>query len=732
MKKIASAFVIAVIISHTCFSQSISTVSPSSADVGQGLEVAISFSNIGQFFCPQLQSWRVCDTVKRAYFRKGDSIRNVYGISGTTYPDSAAIVVWAGFPLSSPIGAWDLVIEHKTADSLGDSIQKLVKTNGFTLNGLSSPVVDSVRPAVVYQNRKVVVDIFATHTHFIFARPDSLVNNITNLRLNRDATSIKADSFSIQSSTKLLAYFTLKNSADTGLFNLTIDQGSGLPAAVLQKGFSIKPAPTSTYSLPDGCIGFYPFEGDASDLSYSGNNGAPSNAIFVDGIYGQALYFNGKNSSVTIPNRTTLNVSDGLTISAWVKPEFDSLTATTFCITRKGYYNWQLSVDLFNGVTFMLMKNGSNYGYTPNYENSHTNEWIHVVGTWDGSVMRTYVNGVMQSNTTQLPSPIDNSEDDLVIGKEGDFGGYFKGIIDEVMIFNRGLRAGEVDSIYKGIYLGNLQNNLLPPVLIPYTPKVSLDPRPKFAWHPTPGNTSYTLSAATNASFSNIIFQIPLADTAFCPSVNMPVGPIFWHVKSNLSLQWSAPDNFVIQSDTVPFIHRFNGALQTSRRPTFVWNKVAKAATYRIEISNNSLNINPYLTMLVSDTTYFPLGDLRTGVSYWRVSSDRNLSLFCMPDSLTFSAKTFSLKQNSRPSAYSCFVKRMAKNTFIDFELPTASTVSIALYSLQGKLLKGIAPSHKQPGYYEISLGTMELSRGYYVMDFKAGDFHYAKKLSNF
>jgi hypothetical protein len=732
MKKFASTLAVVIFLSSVCFGQSIMTVTPSNVDVGQDLGVSIVCSTPSMYFCPQLVSWRICDTIKRVYFQHGDSVREAsvqgYGISNTYESTINAV---AGFPLSSPTGAWDVVVEHKPSDSTIDAIQKMVQAGGVTVNALSNPVVDSIRPTVVYQNRKVIVDIFATHAHFKIVRQDfSIVNNIADIRLTRDASSIQADSFSIRSYTKTQAYFTLKNSADTGLYNLSIDQGSGLPSAVLQKAVSIKTAPSSPYSLPDGCMAFYPFEGDAMDRSYNGNNGVLSGAVTVDGIFGQALYFNGSSSSVSVPNITGLNVSNGLSISAWIKPEFsDNGIANDdyYCIVDNEYGSWQLGIYPGEGVTFTI---GNTYTILGG-NGLHINEWNHILATWDGAVMRSYINGVLQSDSAQLLPSVDNTTGELFIGRSAD-GYFFKGIIDEVMIFNRGLSAAEGDSIFKGMYLGNSQNDSTVPIIIPYKPKVTLDRLPKFAWNPLAGTTSYTFSAATNASFSTIILQMPISATTFTPSVNLPIGPVYWHVKSNQGMRWSLTDNFVIQSDTIPFIRRFDGAAVDSWRPTFVWSKVAKAATYRIEIASNSLYINPYLITLVSDTMFTPLGDLRTGVSYWHVSCDRNISLFCQPDSLVLTAKTFSLKYKTRPSAYSCAVKRLSKSAFIDYELPAASTVSIKLYSLQGKLLKEIAPSCKKPGYYESSLSIADLSRGYYLLDFKAGAFSLTKRISNF
>ncbi|MFH0897151.1 MAG: PKD domain-containing protein, partial [Candidatus Bathyarchaeota archaeon] len=67
-------------------------------------------------------------------------------------------------------------------------------------------------------------------------------------------------------------------------------------------------------------------------------------------------------------------------------------------------------------------------------------QWAHVAGTYDGSWMRLYVNGVLRTSF-ELNQPINYDAYDLTIGKyEGPYvGGAFKGDIDEVCIFNEAL-----------------------------------------------------------------------------------------------------------------------------------------------------------------------------------------------------------------------------------------------------------------------------------------------------
>jgi hypothetical protein len=71
------------------------------------------------------------------------------------------------------------------------------------------------------------------------------------------------------------------------------------------------------------------------------------------------------------------------------------------------------------------------------------NAWTHVALTYDGAALRLYVNGALVS-TTDLAGPLPASTSPLRIGGNSIWGEYFKGLIDEVRIYNRPLSPGEI------------------------------------------------------------------------------------------------------------------------------------------------------------------------------------------------------------------------------------------------------------------------------------------------
>jgi Concanavalin A-like lectin/glucanases superfamily/Domain of unknown function (DUF6531) len=79
-------------------------------------------------------------------------------------------------------------------------------------------------------------------------------------------------------------------------------------------------------SGPPGLVAAYGFEegtgSTVADLSGSGNSGSISGASWsTSGKYGNALDFDGSNDKVTVPDSDSLDLTDGMTLSAWVKPD---------------------------------------------------------------------------------------------------------------------------------------------------------------------------------------------------------------------------------------------------------------------------------------------------------------------------------------------------------------------------------------------------------------------------
>jgi hypothetical protein len=76
------------------------------------------------------------------------------------------------------------------------------------------------------------------------------------------------------------------------------------------------------------------------------------------------------------------------------------------------------------------------------------NVWTHVAGTYDGTTVRLYVNGV-QVSSRPAGGPISTSTGPLRIGGNSLWGEFFEGRIDEVRVYNRVLTSSEIQADMK-------------------------------------------------------------------------------------------------------------------------------------------------------------------------------------------------------------------------------------------------------------------------------------------
>jgi hypothetical protein len=713
MKRFLLAVAAAAFFSHVSFGQSLSSINPSSAEPGQELPITITCSGDNFVTCTQMTSWTVCNSnVAGVYMRNGDSLLTASSVSNV---QSTSLTATFGFPLSCATGAWDV--------GVGRSGGTLWQSQGFAVNPLSAPVLDSISPKMSLQNRSLAMTIFGTHTHFRLFQQSASVDNVSAAWLKRGVAAVKADSVRPINSCTVQAYFTLSSSVDSGRYDVQVDQGGGLASATLPKAFTVTWPFSPSHPLPKGCIAYYPLDGDAGDYSNNGNDGTIYGATAADGVYGGALYFDGSSSYISVPDNGGFTITNGLSICAWIKPEQADMWYRVVGKTNSSSSNndWVLGQAMAGGIYFSMWKGASQYN-TNGGNPLVLNAWNHIAGTWDGTCMRIYYNGSVQPESVLVAPPINSSGNPLLIGKMADNTYYFKGGIDEIMIFNRALTGAEIDSIYRGAYSANSKADSTIPVLIPCEPKVTLNLRPSFAWHKVTGAAVYTLAVATDLAFANIVLQTPLSDTSYASLANMPLGTIFWRVKSDLNTRWSPYDKFVIQSDTVPYLVRFNGDTVESKRPRFIWNKVAKATAYRVEIASSQTFTPNLVSTLCQDTFFLPLVDMTQGTYFWHVSCDRNYEIYCAPDSLAVGSSVHIIG-TGRAVRQDGFLGRFASL------IGRASGLELWIYEPNGKRAAVIPSVNLRPGIAEtLKASGVRLPSGVYLAVLKMSGVTVAMK----
>ncbi|MBL8027027.1 MAG: T9SS type A sorting domain-containing protein [Fibrobacteres bacterium] len=247
-------------------------------------------------------------------------------------------------------------------------------------------------------------------------------------------------------------------------------------------------------------------------------------------------------------------------------------------------------------------------------------------------------------------------------------------------------------SLYSQRCVEIYKKTVLPPVLIPLNPSITVNLRPSLFWHSVTGAASYTIQIDTTSRFTSPMISVPLSDTSYTPLVNLPVRTIYWRVSSSVSPSlFSSVSSFTIQSDTVPQLVRFDGDTLSDRRPAFAWHAVNRATAYTIQISHTRNFSNIQISTPLSDTTYSPLINLDTSSKYfWRVSSDLNNSVYSAIDSFIIILRSTSLTTTLKSVKPALEVSPNPFTNVLSLKLSgmeTAKLVKFEIYDISGKLI---------------------------------------------
>jgi hypothetical protein len=178
-------------------------------------------------------------------------------------------------------------------------------------------------------------------------------------------------------------------------------------------------------------------------VSLTTAGGTATSAFSTLAAPGNALAFNGSNNYVSVPDNAAFSITAAITLEAWVRT---SVTGEKY-ITTKGENSWYLAMNGGGGPTgaasFWLNGPSASGGWLYGTTNLADGRWHHVAGTYDGTTLRLYVDGV-QENSRAATGAIGTGNSPVLIGNRAT--NYWNGSIDELRIYNTALTAGNVQA----------------------------------------------------------------------------------------------------------------------------------------------------------------------------------------------------------------------------------------------------------------------------------------------
>ncbi len=203
--------------------------------------------------------------------------------------------------------------------------------------------------------------------------------------------------------------------------------------------------------LDPNLVGWWRFEegpgGVAVDYSGRGNHGALFGPSWVNGKVGGALSFDGLDDYMLVPHSTSLNIAGNVSLVAWIQlstitPDFQGIVIKGASYSRPFAMYTRSKKYLafhFTGAT-------THQDTTTPFS---VDTWYHVAASFSDTlnVVNLYVNGVNVYSAAETTSPTANSLH-VRVGTQLDSGAIFKGIIDELRIYDRALTVDEILKIY--------------------------------------------------------------------------------------------------------------------------------------------------------------------------------------------------------------------------------------------------------------------------------------------
>lgn len=191
-----------------------------------------------------------------------------------------------------------------------------------------------------------------------------------------------------------------------------------------------------------------------ADATGNGHDGTLVNSPTwsTSAMRGGSLRFNNSGSTDRV-DAGTIAITREITMAAWVYPEsfsYDSRIIVKSSNNGGSGQEWRISINS-SGAGQILIRTTGGYSVLDAPSGSFvTGKWQHLAGTYDGTTMRVYVNGVLAASSNHssggdldVQSSRTVTLGDSVIGDRE-----FYGYIDDARVYDRALNDAQVLELY--------------------------------------------------------------------------------------------------------------------------------------------------------------------------------------------------------------------------------------------------------------------------------------------
>lgn len=245
----------------------------------------------------------------------------------------------------------------------------------------------------------------------------------------------------------------------------------------------------------------------------------------------KAAGFDGSNDMVSVGDSNSLDLTNAITVEAWIKPTaIPAAGGFASVVSKPEAYSIQ-----FNGqrLEFTVMQSGARRRLQAPPGTVSAGGSYHVVGTYDGTTQRLYVNGEPVASSL-LTGPASTNTNSLTIGSWHS-SEYFRGTIDEAAVYSTVLSPARVRAHFDA---GREGGTTPPPVEVNAPSGLSAAPTSPTAidlnWTDNSSNeTNFIVQRADDLSFANSVeFTLAAGRTSFTDAGLSPERTYFYRVKA--------------------------------------------------------------------------------------------------------------------------------------------------------------------------------------------------------
>jgi hypothetical protein len=326
----------------------------------------------------------------------------------------------------------------------------------YNTSGLESAFSSEVSYGVTNANTAPVISDIANAE---MPANTSLTISFTVQDAETSAGSLSMNATSSNSDLMPESNILLGGSGETRTVTLTpdVDQSGTTTITILVSDGSLSASKSFALNVsvpPAALVAAYSFDALGGrilhDAAGNANNGVIDGALWsATGRFGGALAFDGADDVVTVADANTLDLSSGMTIEAWVYPTaqagvWRSILAKESVEVGGGVYNLYADTDTGVPAVTTVRRSGT-FDEVRGTNPVPANTWTHLAATYDAKMLRLFVNGIELSRDA-VRGRLLTSTGPLRIGGNSLRGEYFKGMIDELRIYNRALSPSEIEA----------------------------------------------------------------------------------------------------------------------------------------------------------------------------------------------------------------------------------------------------------------------------------------------